>query len=263
MDFTRDSKRLSGKVALITGSAGGIGAAAAELFCAEGASVVLVDRDSAGVKRRAEEIRGRVARARIEAVAADVTKPEEAEAAIRRAIAAFGSLNVLVSNAAVRYLSPVAEADPARWDELFSVNVRGCVNFCKPALPYLRRQPGSSIVVVSSTYALVGRRDFGAYDATKAALVSMTKTLAWEEAEHGIRVNAVCPGGTLTPYTVGRAQARGIDEAALRQQAKGDTLFKRWAEEREIAYPILWLASDEASFVTGAVLPVDGGTSIM
>ena len=116
---------------------------------------------------------------------------------------------------------------------------------------------------MSSTYALVGRKDFGAYDATKAALVSMTRTLAWEEASHGIRVNAVCPGGTLTPYTVGRAQARGLDEETLRGQSKADTLLKRWGQEREIAYPILWLASDEASFVTGAVLPVDGGTSIM
>ena len=84
-----------------------------------------------------------------------------------------------------------------------------------------------------------------------------------EEAAHGIRVNAVCPGGTLTPFTVGRAQARGVAEAELRGQAKSDTLMRRWGEADEIAYPILWLASDEASFVTGATLAVDGGTSIM
>ena len=179
--------------------------------------------------------------------------------AVARTEAAFGALHVLVSNAAIRYLSPIADADPARWDALLAVNVRGAVHAAKSALPLLRRQLGSSIVIVSSTYALVGRKDFGAYDATKAALVSMTRTLAWEEASHGIRVNAVCPGGTLTPYTVGRAQARGLDEETLRGQSKADTLLKRWGQEREIAYPILWLASDEASFVTGAVLPVDGG----
>ena len=258
-----DSKRLSGKVALITGSAGGIGAATAELFCLEGASVMLVDVNAGALEQRAAAIRGKVPGAQVEAAVADVTDPAAVEAALRRTHAAFGGLHVLVSNAAIRYLSPVADADPARWDALFSVNIRGTVNVCKSALPLLRKHDGSSIVIVSSTYALVGRKDFGAYDATKAALVSMTRTLAWEEAEHGIRVNAVCPGGTLTPYTVGRAQARGLDEKSLRQQAKGDTLLRRWGEEREIAYPILWLASDEASFVTGAVLPVDGGTSIM
>jgi meso-butanediol dehydrogenase/(S,S)-butanediol dehydrogenase/diacetyl reductase len=254
---------MAGKAALITGSAGGIGGAAAELFCAQGAKVLLVDRDAGALAERAAAIRARVPGAEVDACVADVTDPAQAADAVRQAVDRFGALHVLVSNAAVRYLAPVAQADPAEWQALLAVNVVGGVNFCKAALPALRRQPGSSVVIVSSTYALVGRKDFGAYDAAKAALLSITRTLAWEEAEHGIRVNAVCPGGTLTPFTIGRAKARGLEERQLRAQAKEDTLLKRWAEEIEVAYPILWLASDEASFVTGAILPVDGGTSIM
>jgi 2-hydroxycyclohexanecarboxyl-CoA dehydrogenase len=255
--------RLAGRTALITGSAGGIGAATAQLFCAQGAKVTLVDRDAGAVKERVAAIRKNVPGAQVEACAADVTDPAQCAAAVKQAVEAHGALNVLVSNAAVRYLSPVASADVSKWRDLLAVNVLGCVNVCKAALPELRRGGRGSIVIVSSTYALVGRGDFGAYDASKAALLSMTRTLAFEEAGHGIRVNAVCPGGTLTPFTIGRARERGLNEEQLRSQSKPDALLKRWGEEKEIAYPILWLASDEASFVTGAVLPVDGGTSIM
>ena len=100
----------------------------------------------------------------------------------------------------------------------------------------------------------------GQYDATKAAIVSMTRTLAWEEAEHGVRVNAVCPGLTLTPFHVRRAAPSGRGEADLRAERVDNNLLRRWADAREIAYPILWLASDEASFVNAAVLMADGGS---
>ena len=103
----------------------------------------------------------------------------------------------------------------------------------------------------------------GQYDATKAAINSMTRTLAHEEAEHGIRVNSVCPGGTLTPYHVARFAADGLDDAAIDARQANVTLLRRWARVEEIAYPILWLAAEEASFVTGAVLMVDGGKSAM
>jgi meso-butanediol dehydrogenase/(S,S)-butanediol dehydrogenase/diacetyl reductase len=253
---------MTGKVALITGSAGGIGAAAAELFCTHGAKVLLVDRDEA-VTKRAEVIRKRVAGAEVDACVADVTDAAQSAKAVKQAVQRFGSLNVLVSNAAIRYLESIEKADTEQWQALLSVNLLGAVNFCKAALPSLRGQPGANIVLLSSTYAVVGRKHFGAYDATKAALLSLTKTLAWEESEHGIRVNAVCPGGTLTPFTVGRGKARGLTEDLMRKEAKADNLLKRWAEEKEIAYPVLWLASDEASYVTGATLMVDGGTSVM
>jgi meso-butanediol dehydrogenase/(S,S)-butanediol dehydrogenase/diacetyl reductase len=255
--------RMKGKVALVTGAAGGIGAAAAELLCAHGARVVLVDVDADALVARRQAIASRLPGCAVETCAGDVANPDDAAKCVARATAAFGSLDTLVSNAAIRYLETIARADIAQWQKLVSVNVIGAVNVARAALPALRRSKGASIVLVSSTYALVGRKNFGAYDATKAALLSLMRTLAWEEAEHGVRVNAVCPGGTLTPFTINRASARGITEDVLRAEPKPDTLLRRWAEQAEIAYPILWLASDEASFVTGATLMVDGGTSIM
>lgn len=250
---------MAGRIALITGGAGGIGAATGELFCAQGAQVMLVDRDIGLLDSMAAEIRHKVPGARLEVCGADVADAEQASAAVRQAVARFGALNVLVSNAAVRYLNPVVDADPAEWHKLLSVNLMGAVNFSKAALPELRKQVGASVVIVSSTYALTGRQRFGAYDASKAALLSLMRTLAAEEAGYGIRVNAVCPGGTLTPFTIGRGRARGRSEDQLRSEAKPDTLLKRWAEAKEIAWPILWLASAEASFITGASLLVDGG----
>ena len=234
-----------------------------------GAKVLIVDRDGTALERCLGLLRERLANdqggkgAVISGFVADVTEPREAAAAVNEAMRVFGALNVLVNNAAVRYLSTVATADVAQWEKVLAVNVLGAVNMSRAALPRLREAGSAAIVNVSSTYALVGRGEFAAYDASKAALLSLTRSLAFEEAAHGIRVNAVCPGGTLTPFTVGRAQARGVAEAELRGQAKSDTLMRRWGEADEIAYPILWLASDEASFVTGATLAVDGGTSIM
>ncbi|MFM9885404.1 MAG: SDR family NAD(P)-dependent oxidoreductase [Burkholderiales bacterium] len=254
--------RLAGKLALITGAAGGIGAATAELFCAEGAKVLLVDRDAAQLAECVAMIRIGQPQATVEAFVADIAVPDQAAGAVARACTLFGGLNVLVNNAAVRYVAPVATADPAQWEAVFAVNVLGAVNCCKVAIPALRAAGGAAIVNVSSAYAAIGRKHFGAYDAAKSGLLALTRTLAHEEAEHGVRVNAVCPGGTLTPFTIGRAASRGLTEAALRAQPNPDTLLARWAEAHEIAYPILWLASDEASFVTGASLMVDGGTSI-
>jgi meso-butanediol dehydrogenase/(S,S)-butanediol dehydrogenase/diacetyl reductase len=101
----------------------------------------------------------------------------------------------------------------------------------------------------------------GQYDATKAAILALTRALAAEEAQHGVRVNAVCPGSTLTPFTLGRAKARGMTEEELRSKGFAPSLLNRWATPEEIAYPVLWLASDEASFITGAVLMADGGLS--
>lgn len=255
--------RLANAIAIITGAGGGIGAATGELFCRHGAKVLLVDHERTALEKTLSAIREVNLRAEIDIMTGDVTKIEDAENAVSRACRTFGGLNVLVNNAAIRDLAPIAEADTDRWSQVMSVNVLGAVNFCKAAAVELRKSGKSSVVNVSSCYAAKGRQGFGAYDATKAALIALTRTFASEEASHGVRANAVCPGGTLTPFTVGRHEARGIDEATLRAARKSDALLGRWAEAREIAYPILWLASDEASFVTGAALMVDGGCSIM
>jgi meso-butanediol dehydrogenase/(S,S)-butanediol dehydrogenase/diacetyl reductase len=146
---------------------------------------------------------------------------------------------------------------------MVGVNLIGCANYAKAALPALRLSGKGSIVNVASCYAVTGRKGMGLYDATKAAQLAMTRTLAFEEASHGVRVNAVCPGSTLTDFHINKATAAGKDIEKLKTERQTTSLLGRWASPEEIAAPILWLASDEASFITGTSLMVDGGLSIM
>jgi 2-hydroxycyclohexanecarboxyl-CoA dehydrogenase len=256
-------ERMSGKIAIVTGAAGGIGAATAELFCAAGARVVLADLNGEALEQTAGGIRARVPGAALEAVVCDVAEPSDAERVVRHAGKTFGGLNVLVSNAAIRNHAPVEQTSADDWHRLLSTNLVGAANFCRAAVGELRKDGHASVVIVSSCYAVVGRAGMPIYDATKAALLSLVKSFAWEEAEHNVRVNAVCPGGTITPYTLATARAHGKTEADLRAERKGNSLLGRRADALEIAYPIMWLASDEASYVTGATLMVDAGLSVM
>ncbi len=251
--------RMQNGIAVVTGGSGGIGAATARLFAAEGAAVAIVDLDPERVREVAASIVDEVPGAAVLPVAADISSEDEAERAVAETVAAFGGLTTLVNNAGVREYGALAEATSESWRRIVGVNLLGTANCAKAALPELRKADAASIVNVSSAHAVVGRKGMGQYDATKAAIVSMTRTWAWEEAEHGVRVNAVCPGGTLTPYHVARYTAQGVSEDELRARQADACLLGRWAEVREIAYPILWLASDEASFVTAATLMVDGG----
>ena len=255
--------RMAGRVALITGGGGGIGEATGRLFAEEGAAVALLDTDDGAVATAAAGIRAAVPEARIVALTGDVTREAEARRVIDEAAARLGGLHSLVNVAGVRVYAPLAEADAADWERIIGVNVLGTAHCCKAALPRLRAAGSGTIVNVSSVYGVMGRTGMGQYDTTKAAVLGLTRALAVEEAPHGIRVNAVCPGGTITPYHVRRAAARGVSEAELRAQRAGDNLLGRWAEPREVAFPILFLASDESSFVTGATLMVDAGRSIL
>ena len=255
--------RLKGKVALITGGGAGIGAATGRIFAAQGAAVVLVDLDPAALDNAAAGIRSDVPGARVDCFAADVADAEKAKEAVAHGLRAFGQLDVLVNNAAMRNYASIGEATPEEWQAMLGVNLMGAANYCRAALPALRRSSRGSIVIVSSCYAVTGRKGMGLYDATKAGLLALTRTLAFEEAAHGIRANAVCPGSTLTDFHIERAKAKGKSVEQLRGERSDNSLIGRWASPEEVANPILWLASDEASFITGATLMVDGGLSIM
>jgi meso-butanediol dehydrogenase/(S,S)-butanediol dehydrogenase/diacetyl reductase len=255
--------RLKGKAALITGGGAGIGAATALLFCREGASVLLVDRDAKALAQTAAAIRAQLPQAKVAHFAADVADAVAAARAVAQAAEAFGRLDVLVNNAALRNYSAVADATPEEWRSVLDVNLVGAAGYCKAALPLLRRAGKASIVNVSSCYAVTGRKGMAIYDATKAALLALTRTLAHEEAAHGVRANAVCPGSTLTTFHIERGKVAGKTMDELKNARSDNSLIGRWASPEEIAYPILWLASDEASFITGATLVVDGGLSIM
>ncbi|MEN3363547.1 MAG: hypothetical protein V7606_821 [Burkholderiales bacterium] len=255
--------RLENKTALITGGGAGIGAATALLFCREGAAVMLVDADGAALERTAQAIRSELPHARVAHLTANVADDALAAAAVKQCVEAFGGLDILVSNAAMRNYSAVGDATPAEWQAMVSVNLIGTANYARAALPHLRRSGHGSIVNVSSCYAVSGRKGMGIYDATKAGQLALTRTLAHEEAAHGVRVNAVCPGSTLTDFHVTRAQAAGKSVDKLKNERQDTSLLGRWAAPEEIAYPILWLASDEASFMTGTTVMVDGGLSAM
>ena len=255
--------RLTGKSALITGGGGGIGAACARIFCGEGAVVTLVDASADALTRTAEAIGAHHPGARVSIFVADVSDAAQAEQAVRQALRVHGRLDVLVNNAAMRVYSALADATPEQWQAIVGVNLLGTANYCKAALPALRNAGKGCIVNVSSCYAVTGRKGMGLYDTTKAGMLAMTRTLAFEEASHGIRANTVCPGSTLTDFHVGRAEAAGKNVETLSTERHDTSLLARWARPEEIAWPILWLASDEASFITGTTLMVDGGLHVM
>jgi len=256
--------RMAGRVALVTGGGGGIGEATARLFAEEGAAVAVVDVERASVDGAAAGIAAAVPGAQVLPLAADLAREEEARRAVEAAVARFGALHSLVNVAGVRLYTPLAEADPDGWQHILGVNVLAAAYCCKAAIPSLRAAGGGTIVNVSSVYGVLGRAGMGQYDTTKAAILGFTRALAVEEASHGIRVNAVCPAGTITPYHIKRAAAKGVSEEELRRSRHQDNgLLGRWAEPREVAYPILFLACAESSFVTGATLMVDAGRSVL
>lgn len=253
--------RLKDKVALVTGGGAGIGAATGRIFCAEGAAVVLVDADGEALESSACAIRDQVRGAKVAHFAANVSDAGGAAGAVAHCVKSFGRLDLLVNNAAMRNYSAMADATPDEWRAMLDVNLLGAANYAKAALPELRRSGAGSIVNVSSCYAVTGRKGMGIYDATKAALLAFTRTLACEEAAHRVRANAVCPGSTLTDFHLKRGKAAGKSVEEIRGARSDNSLAGRWASPEEIAWPILWLSSAEASFITGATLMVDGGLS--
>ena len=253
--------RLQDKAAFITGGGGGIGGATAMLFAEEGAGLAVVDRDGAAVEAKAAEIRARVPSADVLPLMADLSDEAEARRTMAAADAHFGGLDILVNVAGIRVYGALADAEKDTWESILSVNLMATVHCCKAAVPLLRAQGHGSIVNVSSVFGVTGRAGMGQYDVTKAAVVSLSRTLAIEEVGHGIRVNTVCPGPTITPFHIARAEVRGVSEEELRRTGAQHTLMKRWGEPREVACTILFLASDESSFVTGTTLVVDGGAS--
>jgi NAD(P)-dependent dehydrogenase (short-subunit alcohol dehydrogenase family) len=248
--------RLTGKVAIVSGGATGMGGAASSLFAAEGAKVAVVDRNLEAARDRVEAIRreGGVA----EAFGADVSVAAEVEAAVRGAEAAHGPANVLFNHAGTIVIKPFLETTEEEWDWLHAVNVRSMFLMTKAVLPGMLAQGGGSIVCTSSISAVAGTPMEVLYDTTKGAVHMFARAIAVEFRDRGIRCNAVCPGFIETPHglrEVRDLQALGVDvsEDAIR------TAQGRIGKPEEVARAALFLASDEASFVNGAHLFVDNG----
>lgn len=251
--------RLKEKVSVITGAASGIGESACELFAREGSRVVAVDRDASRLNQVVEGIRrnGGVA----EALVADLADAEEAKQIVHRSADKFGRLDILWNNAGVIGPTGIEELDLASYQDAMDINLRSGVISTSTAIPYMRQQGGGSIVFTSSISGITGSRKSPIYSATKYGVIGVVQSVAQAYAESNIRINAVCPGVIETP--LGRSSLkRGMSDDATRANTEGyrnSTPMKRFGKPIEVAYAGLWLASDEASYVTGIALPVDGG----
>jgi len=251
--------RLAGKRVVITGGATGIGAAIVRRFAAEGAAVAILDLNEADADALAAEARGD---ATVVALRCDVGDVEQVSDAVDVAAGQLGGLDIVVANAAVGTVvvgGTVESIEPERWDLAFDVNARGVYALCRAALPHLRAAGGGSIVVTSSSSALVGvgARPTHAYAATKGALLSLVRALAVTYGPEGIRANALVPGFVRTRLT-----ADVVGDPAALAAATAAIPLRRIAEPEELAACALFLASDEASFVTGAMLVADGGQTV-
>ena len=248
--------RLADKVALITGGTSGIGRATAILFAREGAAVVLTGRNEERGHEVVREIEAVDGRARF--VPADVTLAEDCRRAVAETVEAFGGLDVLFNNAGVYVAGDVTECTEAEWDLQVDVSLKGTYLMCASAVPVMASQGGGSIVNNSSGWGLAGGARAVAYCAAKGGVVVMTKAMAIDHGAQGIRVNCICPGDTVTPMEHRDAVHRGMTWEAYVAGAS-DRPLGRMGEPDEVAAAVLFLASDESSFITGAALPVDGG----
>ena len=245
-----DSGRLRGKSAVITGAAKGIGRATAELFAREGARLVLSDIDEDGLAEARDQTAGDGAE--VETVVGDVSKPDDAQTMIRAAVESFGRVDILVANAGVIPLNNIVDATLEDWEHVMSVDGRGMFLCCKYAIEEMLETGGGSIVCLSSISGLAGQKEQSTYGPAKFVASGLTKHLAVEWADRGIRINAVAPGTIQT-----EAVAELPDE--YKEPMREAHPIGRLGEPSEVANAILFLASDEASFITGTILPVDGG----
>jgi NAD(P)-dependent dehydrogenase (short-subunit alcohol dehydrogenase family) len=244
--------RVSGKVALVSGGARGIGAAAARLLAREGAAVVIGDileEDGRATAAQIGESGGRALFVRL-----DVTVEEDWRHAVQTAVAAYGKLDVVVNNAGISGRDRVEETTEGLWERVMAVNAKGVFLGAKLAIPELRKAGGGSIINISSIYGMVGSETSASYHASKGAVRLFTKAAAIQYATEGIRVNSVHPGFVDSPMT---QQHHALP--AVRADRLAKTPLGRLGSPEDIAFGILYLASDESSFVTGSELVIDGG----
>jgi NAD(P)-dependent dehydrogenase (short-subunit alcohol dehydrogenase family) len=248
--------RLEGRTALVTGGTSGIGEATAELLAEEGANVALTGRNRERGDAVVESIRARSGVALF--VQADVRSSADCRRAVDATVEEFGGLDVLVNNAGVYFPADTLDCTEDEWDEQVDSSLKGTFLMSKFALPHMIERGSGSIVNMSSGWGLQGGERAVAYCAAKGGVTVMTKAMAIDHGSQGIRVNAVCPGDTMTPMEEADAERRGMAWSDYVRWAS-DRPLGRMGEAAEIARAVLFLASDESSFVTGAALPVDGG----
>jgi 3-hydroxybutyrate dehydrogenase len=254
----------SGKSAIVTGSTSGIGLSIARKLAADGANVML---NGFGDAKEIEAIREEIANGHNIKVlynAADMTKPKEIEDMVAQAESEFGNVDIVVNNAGIQFVAPVEDFPVEKWDAIIAINLSSAFHTTRAVVPVMKKKGWGRIVNIASAHALVASPFKSAYVAAKHGIAGLTKTVALEVAEHGITVNAVCPGYVMTPLVEKQipeqAKARGITE----QQVISDVLLaaqptKRFVTVEELSDVVAFLCTDSAKSITGTTLPVDGG----
>ena len=250
--------RLAGKVAVVTGGAQGIGQAIVEKCHAEGARVVFFDIDEAKGKSTAEALA--TGERPVRFLPCDVTAEAQVAAAMGQTAGEFGRLDILVNNAGINAYFDATTMTEAEWEYVFAVDLKGAWLCAKHAIPHMRRNGGGAIVNIASIHAFMTTYGMFPYAAAKAGLVGMTRSLALDYGPENVRVNAICPGWTRTAL-VQEWLDRQPDPAAAEQQVRDVHPLRRMATPAEVANFVAFIASDEAAFVTGAALLIDGGLS--
>lgn len=244
--------RLAERVAIITGAASGIGQATLDLFLAEGACVAAADRDGEGLAKLCG------GRANVVPFVGDVTEEAFAMRVVAETMSRWGRLDALVTGAGISVGQPAMTTELAAWDQVFAVNAKATFLWAREALRVMEKASRGSIITIASQLAFAGGRNNAAYVASKGAVVSLTRSIALDYAERGVRCNCVLPGATETPMLM-RSFGRAADPAAARERSRTRHAMARLGKPEETARAILFLASDESSFTTGAMLPVEGG----
>jgi len=255
---------MKGKTALVTGSTSGIGLGIAEAFAKQGANVIL---NGFGERSEIERLRSSLAEKHHingQYDGADMSKPDAIETMMKSALGRFGAVDILVNNAGIQHVAPVEEFPVDKWNAIIAINLSAAFHTTRLALPAMKKRGWGRIVNIASAHALVASPFKAAYVCAKHGLAGLTKTVALEAAEHGVTVNAICPGYVWTPLVEKQipdtAKARGMSE----EQVKRDVLLaaqptKRFVAVEEVAELAAFLASDAAASITGALLSIDGG----
>ena len=252
--------RLKDKRTIITGAGTGIGRAIAERFSQEGAKVMVAEIETPGGTQTVERIQASGGIAVFQKT--DTSQPESIQMMVEQTVSEFGGIDIVVNNAAAFVFGSIEETGPEEWARVLSVNVLGYANTIKSALPYLKQANNGAVVNVASVSAFIAQPEFVPYNTSKGAVLQLTRCLAMDLSKHNIRVNAVCPGAIYTRASERHMDFLGVNYEEGRKLFGEDAVMKRMGKPSEIANGVLFLASAEASFITGEQLVIDGGATL-